>query len=524
MNLKEGSYLQNGKYRIESVLGQGGFGITYMALQLALNRRVAIKEFFMKEHCNRDEDSSHVSVPSHGSKDLVEKFKAKFIREAQTIATLNHPNIIRIHDIFEENGTAYYVMEYHGSGSLSSQNLPLPPEIVVAYAGQLSSALKYLHKRKIMHLDVKPANVLLNEDGNAVLIDFGISKHYDDFGYQTSSLPICFSRYYAPIEQNGMTPLTFSPSADIYALGATMYKILTGQTPPESSALLNNPSLLTFQKDVPEHLVFLIKKCMRPIVGERPQSIDEFSSLLGTPQSPQPPTPPIPPTPPTPPDDSTIVIKEEEFVAQYHRFVGTQKYKDAFELCLFNAKSLPAARKQLPEAAETYLKKCGGTVYLPAPSGASYDWLTDLLLSKRYKKMSALKNGLQVENVSIELVQSGGQNFVRLSRKMTFERSFANIGAFFSVLFLFVVSMQALIFLSDSYYGFDFDSGWESVPKYEQFLFSSPYEPDPTWLLITFGAWAIIALVIWNMWRRFRKPFKSICKILTDDIVNKFTK
>jgi serine/threonine protein kinase len=316
-----------------------------------------------------------------------------------------------------------------------------------------------------------------------------------------------------------MTPLTFSPSADIYALGATMYKILTGQTPPESSALLNNPSLLTFQNDVPEHLVSLIKKCMRPIVGERPQSIDEFSSLLGTPQSPQPPTPPIPPTPPSPPDDSTTVITEEEFVAQYHRFVGTQKYKDAFELCLFNAKSLPAARKQLPEAAETYAKKCGGTVSLPAPSGASYDWLTDLLLSNGYKKISALKNGLQVENVSIELVQSGGQNFVRLSRKMTFDRLFTNIAAFFAVNFFLSLSIKAIDNMSYSYY----DLG-ESIPKYHQCMCATPYEPDPTWLLLAFGAWVIIVLGLWNMWRRFRKPFKNIRKILTDDIVNKFTK
>ena len=119
MHLKSGTLLQGGKYRIEKVLGQGGFGITYLAVQSGLNRKVAIKEFFMKEYCNRDAETSHVSVGSQGSREAVDRFKLKFIKEAQLIAALNHPNIIRIHDIFEENGTAYYIMEYQECGSLS---------------------------------------------------------------------------------------------------------------------------------------------------------------------------------------------------------------------------------------------------------------------------------------------------------------------------------------------------------------------------------------------------------------------
>ena len=125
MHLKNGAVLQGGRYRIEKLLGQGGFGITYMAIQSGLNRKVAIKEFFMKEHCNRDAETSHVSVPSIGSRELVERFKAKFIKEAQMISEYRHPNIVNIYDVFEENGTAYYVMEYHDGGSLSSLDLPL---------------------------------------------------------------------------------------------------------------------------------------------------------------------------------------------------------------------------------------------------------------------------------------------------------------------------------------------------------------------------------------------------------------
>ena len=109
MQLQSGTLLQGGKYKIETVLGQGGFGITYLATQVALERKVAIKEFFMKEHCNRDVATSHVSVGSQGSQELVARFRQKFVKEARMIAGLNHPHIIRIIDVFEENETAYYV-------------------------------------------------------------------------------------------------------------------------------------------------------------------------------------------------------------------------------------------------------------------------------------------------------------------------------------------------------------------------------------------------------------------------------
>ena len=116
MQLSSSTLLQGGKYRIEKVLGQGGFGITYLAVQVGLNRKVAIKEFFMKEYCNRDGETSQVSVGSVGSKELVARFRQKFLKEAQTIAALENPHIIRIYDIFEENGTANYVMEYLQDG------------------------------------------------------------------------------------------------------------------------------------------------------------------------------------------------------------------------------------------------------------------------------------------------------------------------------------------------------------------------------------------------------------------------
>ena len=281
MHLKNGAVLKRGEYRIEKLLGQGGFGIIYMAIQSGLDRKVAIKEFFMKDLCERDADTSSVTLGTSGSRQTVIRFKEKFIREAKTIASLRHPNIVNIHDVFEENGTAYYVMEYHDGGSLSSLDLPLSVEQASGYIRQIASALSVLHENKTMHLDIKPSNVLLDKKGNAVLIDFGVSKHYDQAGHQTSSTPVGISHGYAPGEQYQQNVLSFSPATDIYALGATFYKLLTGLTPPHQNEVAEN-GLPVFPESVPESVAFVIEKSMQPRRKDRPQSIEEFLDLLDT--------------------------------------------------------------------------------------------------------------------------------------------------------------------------------------------------------------------------------------------------
>ena len=154
-HLQPDTILQNGKYKIERVLGQGGFGITYLASQtfsidgpigsIKTEIKLAVKEFFMSEVCNRDKGSSHVSVPSVGSLQIVEQFKRKFLKEARNISGLNHPNIIKVVDVFEENGTAYYVMEYHGNGSLRTllnSCHTLPETDALRYIRQIADALR----------------------------------------------------------------------------------------------------------------------------------------------------------------------------------------------------------------------------------------------------------------------------------------------------------------------------------------------------------------------------------------------
>ena len=204
MQLQAGTKLQNGKYEIIRTLGQGGFGITYEARQVNLDRKVAIKEFFMKDCCERDGDSSSVSVPTQSNRDLVDKFKNKFVREARMIASFDNPHVVRVIDVFDENGTAYYVMENLSGGSLADkvkQEESLPEAVAEKYIRQVAEALDYIHSQNTVHLDVKPSNILLNAKGEAVLIDFGISKHYDEAGEQTSSTPVGISKGYAPLEQ-----------------------------------------------------------------------------------------------------------------------------------------------------------------------------------------------------------------------------------------------------------------------------------------------------------------------------------
>ena len=281
MGLSEGVLLQGGKYKILKVLGQGGFGITYLAEHTLLGEEFALKEFFMKDCCERNDDSS-VTVGTGSQRALVEKFRSKFVREARMIFKMNHPNIVRVTDVFEENGTAYYVMENLPGGSLKDKvqrEGPLPEPVALKYIQEIADALDYIHSRHTVHLDVKPSNVLLNQAGTAVLIDFGISKHYDTEGEQTSSTPVGTSRGFAPLEQFKAGEVSqFTPATDIYALGATLYNLVTGQVPPDASDI--NEDGLDRPDGISDAVWGAIDAAMQPRRRDRPQSIGEFLALL----------------------------------------------------------------------------------------------------------------------------------------------------------------------------------------------------------------------------------------------------
>ena len=283
-HLQPGALLQGGKYRIEKFLGQGGFGITYLGWHVSLNSRVAVKEFFMKDHCDRNPGTHQVTMGTSGSRELVLRFREKFIKEARHIYALSHPHIVRVIDVFEENGTAYYVMDYLGGGTLQDAvqaHGALSVFVASDYIRQVASALDYIHGRNLLHLDVKPSNIMLNDSGEAILVDFGVSKRYDESGQQTSSTPLGVSEGYAPIEQyesGGMDQ--FSPSTDIYSLGATFYYLLTGSRPPKASALLSES--LSFPDGIPEGIRACIVRSMAPGRKDRPQNVGEFLRLLET--------------------------------------------------------------------------------------------------------------------------------------------------------------------------------------------------------------------------------------------------
>lgn len=285
MKLQQGTLLQGGKYKIEKILGQGGFGITYLAMQDILDRKVAIKEFFIKEYCDRDIDSRTVTINTQSNNVTVEKYLNKFIKEAKTISDLHHPNIIQIYDVFRENNTAYYVMEYiegKSLGQVVNNEGALPEEVAVRYIRKTAEALSYIHKKHINHLDIKPNNIMLRDrDQEIILIDFGVAKQYNESTNQgTTTTPVCISIGYSPMEQykrNGVS--SFSPESDIYSLGATLYKLVTGNTPPEAIDVVQN-GLPRLPETLAENYCKTILRSMQANKNDRPQNIEQFLDLL----------------------------------------------------------------------------------------------------------------------------------------------------------------------------------------------------------------------------------------------------
>ena len=284
-SLLPGTLLMQGKYRIESVLGSGGFGITYRARHTGLEKDVAIKEFFMRGACDRESGSTHVTT-TQSNRELATRFRNKFIKEARFIASLSHPNIVRVSDIFEENGTAYYVMEYIEGESLAQyvkRSGRLTEQEALDFIRQTGKALEYIHDRHMLHMDIKPGNILLQPATKSiVLIDFGVAKQYDSAGEQTSTTPPAVSNGYSPIEQygQGQGVTNFTPATDVYALAATLYKLLTGITPPQSTELLGGETPLPpYPAGISQAVKDAIARSLQTRKA-RPQSVAEFLSLL----------------------------------------------------------------------------------------------------------------------------------------------------------------------------------------------------------------------------------------------------
>lgn len=285
--LRVGTVLR-GIYRIDKYLSSGGFGNTYVGYNMQFDERIAIKEFFMKGITARDDNQTSVSISNQDNSQSFAQQNEKFKKEAKRLRKLKNPHIVGVHDLFEENGTAYYVMDFIDGENLAEKlkrtGKPLTEDEVWELLPQLLDALKCVHNADLWHLDLKPGNIMVDKQGNAKLIDFGASKQLDaqKGGATASTAAVSYTNGYAPREQMEQNYEKFGPWTDIYALGATLYNLLTNKYPPLPSDLDDDDSgdkheTLSFPIPISDNMHQLILWMMNTHRSKRPQSIEEIT-------------------------------------------------------------------------------------------------------------------------------------------------------------------------------------------------------------------------------------------------------
>ena len=271
------------QYKILQHIGAGGFGKTYL-VEDQLGEKKVVKEFFISSMCTRDVTSQSVTVSVAENRQSFQEQLAKFKEEARRIYSLSHPNIVKVSALFDENDTAYYVMNYVEGESLAqkSRKGKLSESQIMRYLDQLLSALEYIHSRGITHLDIKPGNIMIDRNDNVVLIDFGASKLFNaqsvNKTMMTSMRPP-FTPGYAPIEQENGNVKDMGPHCDIYALGATLYYLYTGEKAPSPFDIFQNglPSISQASPSMQK----VIKGAMEFDKNKRIENVAEFRAKLG---------------------------------------------------------------------------------------------------------------------------------------------------------------------------------------------------------------------------------------------------
>jgi serine/threonine protein kinase len=281
--LPEGYRLQ--EYTITGLLGFGEFGITYAARDNNLNKVVAIKEYLPSDLAVRG-DGSTISAKSDQDKDSFDWGLERFLDEARTVALFDHPNIVRIHRFFEQNGTGYIVMEYIDGKTLSAElkeQGTLDEAELRRWLWPVIDGLKIVHKHGFLHRDIKPQNIMMRENGRPCLLDFGAARLA--MGGRTCSLTSIMTPGFAPLEQyqtKGQGPWT-----DIYGLAAVMYTCIAGAKPQDALDRVTDDSLLSPETDSDEtyspHLLEGIVTALAVAPRDRPQSLENWLEILDAP-------------------------------------------------------------------------------------------------------------------------------------------------------------------------------------------------------------------------------------------------
>ena len=277
-------------YEIESILGHGGFGITYLALDTNLNHKVAIKEYLPLQFAARD-SSGEVKPVSNKQAEMFEWGKKRFLDEARTLFPFKHPNIVQVLSFFEENQTGYIVMEYVEGVDLADlirAGEPFTEDELLGIINPIIEGLSQVHEQGFIHRDIKPRNIVIRSDGSPVLIDFGSARQA--LGEQTQTLTSLVTPGYSPLEQYHGASGHQGPWTDIYALGATLYAASTGRPPVDS---MQRNAVLTEKKEDPylplvdivgdkysRHFLAAIDHALAFAARERPQSLSEWGVLL----------------------------------------------------------------------------------------------------------------------------------------------------------------------------------------------------------------------------------------------------
>ncbi|BAZ09203.1 serine/threonine protein kinase [Calothrix sp. NIES-4071] len=278
--LSPGTVIHQGTYRIDYALGRGGFGITYQAVHTTLEKRVAIKEYYPQEHALRDTSTGNLIVPT-AKKDIYERGLSRFVTEGKILAKINHPNVVRVENFFEERGTAYLVMELIDGYTLREKlnrqpNKKLTNGIEVIISA-LVDALATVHAQGIYHLDIKPDNVLLTSDNRLVLVDFGASRQ----GLNNCTTSQAFTLDYAPPEV--LMGKDFGIESDIFELGMMLHEMIVGELPPRAiDRIFNDNWQENLHPDLIEPWKSLIISALQLQKHTRPPNVKQWWRLPQT--------------------------------------------------------------------------------------------------------------------------------------------------------------------------------------------------------------------------------------------------